>query len=48
MKNFIFCAVFDILSTLVLRDHSKWRANKNERGEGDNAHPNILSKSNKL
>ena len=38
---------FDILSKLVLRDHSKWRANKTEHGKGDNAHPNFHSKSNK-
>ena len=24
---------FDFLTTLVLRDQSKWRANKNEHGE---------------
>ena len=38
---------FDILSTLVLRDYSKWTSNKDERGEGNNAHPNFRSKSNK-
>ena len=38
---------FDILSKLVLRDHSKWGANKNEHKEGDNAHPNFSSKSSK-
>ena len=37
---------FDILSTLVLRDHSKWTANKNEHGKGDNACPSFRSKSN--
>ena len=25
---------FDFLSAVVLRDHSKWRANKNEHGKG--------------
>ena len=25
---------FDFLSVLKLRDHSKWRAKKNEHGEG--------------
>ena len=25
---------FDFLSILILSDHSKWRANKNEHGEG--------------
>ena len=35
------------MSTLVLRDHSKWRVNKNEHGMGDNAHSNFASKSNK-
>ena len=35
------------MSTLVLRDHSKWRASKNEHGMWDNAHPNFPSKSNK-
>ena len=35
----------DFVSTLVLKDHSKWKANKNEHGEGDNAHPNVRSKS---
>ena len=40
-------SAFDILSTLVLRDHSKWKPNKNEHGEGDNAYPNFYSKSNK-
>ena len=38
---------FDILSTLVLRDYSKWTSNKDERGEENNAHPNFHSKSNK-
>ena len=38
---------FDILSTLVLRDNSKWRANKSEHGKVDNNHPNFRSKSNK-
>ena len=38
---------FDSLSKLVLRDHSKWRANKTEHEKGDNAHPNFHSKSNK-
>ena len=38
---------FDILSTLVLRDYSKWTSNKDERGEENNAHPNFRSKSNK-
>ena len=33
----------DILSTLVLRDHSKCGA----KGDGDNAHPSFRSKSNK-
>ena len=35
------------LSTFVLKDHSKWKANKNEHGDGDNAHPNVHSKSDK-
>ena len=35
---------FNVLSTLALRDQSKWTANKNEH---DNAHPNVCSKSNK-
>ena len=34
------------LSTLPLKDHSKWKANKNKHGEGNNAHPNVRSKSN--
>ena len=37
----------DLLLTLVLRDHLKQRANKNEYGERDNVHPNFCSKSNK-
>ena len=37
----------NFLSTLVLRGHCKWRANKNEHEEGDNVHPNFRSKSNK-
>ena len=37
----------DFLSTLVLKDHSKRKANKDEHGEGNNAHPNVRSKSNK-
>ena len=37
----------DFLSILVLKDHSKWKANKNEHGEGDNARPDFRSKSNK-
>ena len=37
----------DFLSTLALKDHSKWRATKNEHGKVDNAHPNFRSKSNK-
>ena len=37
---------FVVLSTLVLRDYSKWRESKSEHGEGDNAHPNFCSKSN--
>ena len=37
---------FIVLSTLVLRDYSKWRESKSEHGEGDNAHPNFCSKSN--
>ena len=36
----------DFLSTLVLKDHSKCKANKSEHREGDNAHPNVSSKSN--
>ena len=31
------------LSTLVLKDHSKWRTNKNKHGERDNVHPNVHS-----
>ena len=38
---------FDILSILVLKDHSKCRGDKSKHGEGDNAHPNFPSKSNK-
>ena len=38
---------FDFLSVLKLKDHSKWRAKKNENGGVDNAHPNVSSKSNK-
>ena len=38
---------FDFLSTLVLRDQSKWRTNKNKNGEGYNAHPKVRSKSHK-
>ena len=34
-------------STLALRDHSKWKVNKTEHGEGNNDHPNFRSKSNK-
>ena len=37
---------FDFLLVLKLRDHSKWRAKKNEHG-GDDAHPNFHSKNNK-
>ena len=36
----------DFLSTHVLKHHSKWKANKNEYGEGDNARPKVRSKSN--
>ena len=43
----IIKTAFDILSTLVLRDHSKWRANKNKLGEGNNAHQNFCYKNNK-
>ena len=39
--------VFGFLPTLVLRDHSKWRANKTEHGKGDNVHLNVRHKSNK-
>ena len=35
------------LSTLVLRDQSKWIANKNKHGEVYNAHRKVFSKSNK-
>ena len=35
------------LSTLVIRDQSKWRANKNKYGEEYSAHPKVRSKSNK-
>ena len=38
---------FDILSTLVLRNHSKWRADKTKHGEGDDVHLNFRSKRNK-
>ena len=34
------------LSTLVLKGHSKWKATKNEHGEGHNAHPKVRFKSN--
>ena len=34
------------LVTLVLRDHSKWWAAKNEHEEGDSAHLNFCSNSN--
>ena len=33
----------DFLTTLPLKDHSKWKANKNKHGEGNNAHPNVHS-----
>ena len=36
----------DFLLTLPLKNRSKWKANKNEHGEGNNAHPNVRSKSN--
>ena len=36
----------DFLSISVLKDNSKLKANKNEHGEEDNAHSNVLSKSN--
>ena len=36
---------FDFLSILILRDHSKWRASKNEHRGGNNAYPNVSSKS---
>ena len=38
---------FDFLSVLVLRNHSKWKANKSQHGKGGNAHSNVFSKSNK-
>ena len=38
---------FAFLSTLALRDHSKWRVNKNKLEKGNNSHPNVYSKSNK-
>ena len=38
---------FDFLWTLVLKDQSKWRANKNEHGEGDNSHLKVRCKSKK-
>ena len=38
---------FDFLSALLLSDHSTQRANKSEHGKGDNAHPNVRSKSTK-
>ena len=38
---------FNFLSTLVLLDHSKWRANKNEHGKVDIAHPKVCPKNNK-
>ena len=43
----IIQTALDFLSTFVLKDHSKWKANKNEHGDGDNAHPNVHSKSDK-
>ena len=39
--------VLDFLSTLVLRDQSKWRANKNEHSEGDNPHLKVRCESKK-
>ena len=36
----------DFLSILPLKDHSKWKANKNKHGEGNNTHPNVHSKGN--
>ena len=36
----------DFLSALVLKDRSKWKANKSKHREGDNAHSNVRSKSN--
>ena len=36
----------DFWSALVLKDHFKWKANKNEHGEGDNTYLNVHSKSN--
>ena len=36
----------DFLSTLPLKDHSQWKGNKNKHGQGNNAHPNVRSKSN--
>ena len=38
---------FDFLSSLALKEHSKWRANRNEHGMGNNAYPNVRSRSNK-
>ena len=38
---------FDFLSVLKLGHHSKFRAKKNEHGEGDNIHPNVHSISTK-
>ena len=38
---------FDFLSTTELRDHFKWRANKNEHRERGIAHLNVGYKSNK-
>ena len=37
----------NFLSTLVLKEHYKWRAYKSEYGDGYNAHPKVRSKSNK-
>ena len=36
----------DFLSTLVLKDHSKYKAKKNKHGEENNAHMNVHSRSN--
>ena len=36
------------LSILVLKDHSKWKGNKNQNEEGNNAHHNICSKSSNI
>ena len=44
--KFAIQTVLAFLSTL--REHSKWRANKNEIGRRDNAHPNLKIINNEI